>query len=116
MVNDKNGEYRYRPSLFLASLVPEPHGDIRVMQEFAAKQYRKKRVRLSGFLQPVGVARAYITLRIFTEETEIARVAEVNGTSSWKKYDVVIDVPDAASSIRIAVTQAGAGTLWTPNL
>jgi serine/threonine protein kinase len=106
-----------KPSLFLTSLVPNPRGQISVRQQFSAEKYRGKRVRLSGSLQPIGVEHAYISLLMISgATTERARGANVSGTNSWKKYDIVMDVPDTADSIGIVVGLAGAGTLWTANL
>jgi hypothetical protein len=49
-------------------------------------------------------------------ETEKARGAGVSGTNSWKKHNIVMDVPDTADSIRIVVSLGGAGTLWASSL
>jgi hypothetical protein len=45
-----------------------------------------------------------------------ARGAAVSGTKAWKKYDIVVDVPDTVELIRIVVGLGGTGTLWTANL
>jgi hypothetical protein len=120
------GEYRVgvdrqfalqgKPSLFLTSLVPKPRGWVTVTQQFPAEKYRGKRVRLSGFLQPIGVGGGNISLVMMSGGTERARGAKVSGTNSWKKYDIVMDVPETAELIRLVVWLEGAGTLWAANL
>jgi serine/threonine protein kinase len=114
---DRQFLFQGKASLFLTSLVPDPRGSVSVMQQFRAEKYRGKRVRLSGSFQFVGVARGYITLFTMSGgETEKARGAGVSGTNSWKKHNIVMDVPDTADSIRIVVSLGGAGTLWASSL
>jgi len=114
---DRQFLYQGKPSLFLSSLVPKPDGGVNVAQEFGAAPYRGSRVRLAGFLQTASVATsANLVLTITAGEDRVGRVAAVSGTQPWKKYEIVMDVPDDADHIRIAVGVTGTGTLWAANL
>jgi hypothetical protein len=49
-------------------------------------------------------------------ERQSAGGANVSGTHPWKKYEVVMDIPDDADLISIVVGMTGTGTLWAANL
>jgi hypothetical protein len=36
----------------------------------------------------------------------------IKGTSDWKRYDVVLDVPPAATDISFGILLADAGEVW----
>ena len=123
----KSGEYRVgidrqflyqgKPSLFLSSLVPKPDGAVSVAQSFSAGPYRGARVRFIGFLQTASVAtRAYLVLTIAAEGDNQAVSQTVLGTNPWRRYELVMDVPDNADFISITIGVAGTGTLWAANL
>jgi predicted Ser/Thr protein kinase len=123
----KSGEYRVgidrqflyqgKPSLFLSSLVPKPNGFVNVAQRFSAEPYKGARVRFVGFLQTASVAtRAYLVLTIIAEGDSQGVSQTVSGTNPWRKYEVVMDVPDNADFISIAAGMTGTGTLWAANL
>jgi hypothetical protein len=96
-------------SLFLTSLVAHPSGAIAVFQGFDAVRYRGQRVRLTAFLRSETVAsRGHLGLSMSGNNLRV----EVSGTSSWKRYELVADVPRAARSIEILVVLEGTGTLW----
>jgi hypothetical protein len=40
----------------------------------------------------------------------------IKGTQEWKRYSVVLDVPNDATAIRIGFTLSGSGCLWASNL
>ncbi len=40
----------------------------------------------------------------------------IKGTTDWKKYDVVLNVPAGSNSINIGVLMGGTGEIWTSNL
>ena len=102
-----------KSSLFLRSLVPRPAGQIIVFQRFDARLYRGKRVRLSAFLRSeAALQRAVLGLNASGKVTRV----ELSGTTSWKKYQLVADVPAAAEWIQLLVTLEGSGTVWVSDL
>lgn len=36
----------------------------------------------------------------------------ITGSSDWKKYDVVLDVPQDATGMSFGVLRTGSGTVW----
>jgi hypothetical protein len=113
---DREFLYQGSPSLFLRSLVPNPKGGVWIFQEFEATRYRGSRIRLTGFLRTENVStRAFWGLAITTGEEIEQSIESLSGTSVWKKYEVVMDVPKAADLIRMSISMAGTGTLWAAN-
>jgi hypothetical protein len=108
--------YQGKPSLFLRSLVAEPVGTANVIQQFQAGQYRGARIRLTAFLQTASVTKAHIALgTVGVPENSGGIATTISGTNPWKRYDVVVDVPEDADLIRIVFGMSGSGTLWAAN-
>jgi hypothetical protein len=102
-----------KSSLFLRSLAPRPAGEIIVFQRFDAKLYREQRIRLSAFLRSeAALQRAILGLNVSGHVNKV----EVSGTTSWKKYELVSDVPASAEWIQFLVKLEGAGTVWANDL
>jgi hypothetical protein len=40
----------------------------------------------------------------------------IKGTTSWTKYDIVLDVPDNASQIAYGALLEGTGQIWFDNI
>ena len=40
----------------------------------------------------------------------------IKGTSDWKKYEIVLDVPEKASNIAFGVMLGGTGQVWFDNI
>jgi hypothetical protein len=102
-----------KSSLFLRSLAPNPTGQIIVYQRFDAKLYRGKRLRLTAFLRSEAARQqATLGLNAFNQVTKVA----VSGTTSWKRHEMVADVPMSAEWVQFFVTLQGAGTVWVNDL
>ena len=113
------GEYRIgqdndvahdgKPSIVIQSTKSSPSGAGLVYQVVDAQRFRGKRVRLSGYLKSEVLVRS-AALSFFTSyESGLARIT---GTTPWKKYELVSDVPAVAEKIRVVLTLEGPGTLW----
>src|SRR5208283_1761094 len=81
-----------KSSLFLRSLVARPTGSVKVVQSFIAKPYLGKRVRLTAFVKSEAVVRRAALDLVASFG---AGSAKVTGTTPWKKYELVVDVPAA---------------------
>jgi len=107
--------YEGKASLFLTSLSPAPHGTVSIYQEITARRYRGQRVRLWAFLRPERMnVQARLWLQANDAESEhLARdQVTLSGSAPWKKFQIVIDVPSDAASIRFGMLMYGTGTLW----
>lgn len=86
-------------------------------QYFQATDYRGKRIRLKGYLKTKGVTgSAGIWMRVDAFDRQAAfdnmERRPVTGTTDWKQYSVVLDVPPDAAAIFIGALMSGAGTTW----
>jgi hypothetical protein len=89
-------------------------------QSIAADEYRGKRVRLSGWLKTVDAGEAGLWMRIDGEQRPLAfdnmSDRAVGGTTDWKMYSVVLDVPSDAKNIFLGVLLNGKGQIWADDL
>jgi RNA polymerase sigma factor (sigma-70 family) len=86
-------------------------------QAFKADDYRGKRVRLSAWLKTKGVAGgAGLWMRVDgTDKTltfDNMKDRAVKGDSRWARYEVVLDVPEAAKYITFGMLVWGKGQAW----
>lgn len=100
-------------ALFCATNDYQGHGVLR--QDLGADAYRNKRVRLRGYLKTSGVAkRAGLMLTVGTEHGYRFWGEEqqgVSGTTDWKPYEYVVDVPANARYLWFGAALTGKGTL-----
>ena len=89
------------------------------IQSIRPDEFRGKRVRLSGYLKSEGVAEwSGLWLRIDAEDPAIMLEFDnmgdrpVKGTSDWKKYEIVLDVPSEAAEIVYGFLLNGKGQVW----
>jgi hypothetical protein len=89
-------------------------------QSIAADEYRGKRVRLSGWLKTVNAGEASLWMRIDGEQRRLGfdnmNDRAVSGTTDWKMYSVVLDVPDDAKNIFLGVLLIDKGQTWADDL
>lgn len=93
-----------------------------LMQSFDAKNYAGKRVRFSGTVKSDGVGSwAGLWMRV-DKKGQVAVAFDnmedrpIKGTSAWKKYDVVLDVPQDASGVSFGILLDGSGEVWLSNV
>ncbi len=91
-------------------------------QWFSAADYRGKRLRMTAYVKTDGVEGwSGLWMRIDgKEKTGLAfdnmNGRPVKGTTEWKKYDVVLDVPDDAEEIFFGYLVAGKGRGWVDDI
>ena len=89
-------------SVAIKSKVPQAGSSLaQSWQTFRADDYRGKRLRLSGYVKASNIAdRAYLFVMIDGEQSRLAfddmQDRPIKGTSDWKIYDIVLDVPENA--------------------
>lgn len=93
------------------------------IQSIRPDEFRGKRVRLSGHLKSEGVAGwGGLWLRVdaadpmVTLDFDNMENRPVTGTSDWRKYDIVLDVPSEAEEIVYGFLLNGKGQLWADDL
>lgn len=85
-------------------------------QAVAADAYRGKRVRLTGWLRTADVGSAGIWMRVDGERKMLGfdnmADRDVTGTTEWKQYSVVLDVPAEAVNIVFGTLIQEMGQVW----
>jgi hypothetical protein len=102
------------------------HGFGTLMQNAAADAYRGKRIRFSGYVKSEKVADrtgagAGLWLRIDGPKQELLGFdnmmsRSVKGTTDWRRYEIVLDVPNTAASVAFGILLNGDGQVWMDDL
>jgi hypothetical protein len=88
-------------------------------QVVAADAWRGKRLRLSGWVRTAGITSGFggLWLRVDPElGFDNMRDRGVQGTTSWSRYEVILDVPQEATQIAFGALLSGNGSLWVDDL
>jgi hypothetical protein len=91
-----------------------------MMQMCRAESFRGKRLKFTGYVKTLDVAgTANLWFRVDGENGKILAFDNmsdrpIKGTTDWKEYSVVLDVPETATALAygIFVSGSGAGTAW----
>jgi hypothetical protein len=100
-------------SAYLASKSAEPEGFGTLMQAFAADLHRGKRVRLSGYVKPESVADwVGLWMRVDGPDGQVLSFDNmhdrpIEGTSAWRKVEIVLDVPEQSELIAFGILPTG---------
>ena len=114
---DTVAAYNGHPSAYLKAKVSSVEGFGTLMQDFRADHYLGKRVRFSAFVKTERAQDwAGLWMRVDKESKQLAfdnmQDRSIKGTTDWKQYDVVLDVPQNATGIFFGVLLSGAGKVW----
>ena len=106
-----------QPSAYLQSQAPTTDGFGTLMQTISAANYAGKRVRLRATVKSQDVGEwAGMWMRVDKEQTMVAfdnmQDRAIKGTQPWTTFDVVLDVPQDATSISFGTLLSGSGKVW----
>jgi len=101
-----------------------------LMRQLDSAPYLGKRVRFSASVKADGVKRhgndAWAGLWMRIDEPGRVIVLDnmhdgghdraIRGTKDWKRYSVVLDVPENASRVSFGILLAGAGAMWANDM
>ncbi|MBC7863888.1 MAG: hypothetical protein IAF38_13010 [Bacteroidia bacterium] len=94
-----------------------------LMQNCLPDKFIGKRVRLSGYMKSKDVESwAGFWMRVDQEGTQHSLSFDnmhdraIKGTTEWKKYEIVLDVPAKASNIAYGALLNGTGQIWFDKL
>src|SRR5262249_33100474 len=119
---DRDTTHGGKGSLSMKSIAPAINGFGTLMQSFKPDDYRGKRVRMSGYVRSAEVkAWAGLWLRVDGPENKALafdNMADraVKGTTDWKKYEIVLDVPQSAQLIAFGILLSGTGQVWLDDM
>lgn len=102
---------------YIKSIVPAPRGFATLMQQLAPDNYVGKRLRVSAALRTEDAAKAQLWLRIDGPNGQSLGFYNmddrpVTGTTGWKHYEVVLDVPVQAVGVAFGYFLFGKGEVW----
>ncbi len=102
---------------FIKKIASAPNGYGTLSQGISAEQYRGKHVRLSAMLKSKDADGVQLFLRMDGPEEKVLAFrnmddAPVKGTTDWKHYDIVLDVPQQAQAISYGYYLLGKGEAW----
>lgn len=120
---DKGSGMDGKNAATIKSMDKEIDGYGTLMQSSSPEKFKGKRIRLSGYIKSAGVnEKAGFWLRIGQANSQNFLAFDnmmdraVTGTTDWKKYEIVLDVPDAASQISYGALLRGTGQIWFDSL
>lgn len=111
---ERNGKVAYLKSI--KQLKGSGFGTI--MQSFIPEDYFGKRVRLTGYIKSADVDKwAGMWFRVDGQPGKTLgfdnmQDRPIKGTTAWKKYEIILDVPQNATAIAYGVLVSGSGTVW----
>lgn len=105
------------PSAYLKSKAADVRGFGTLMQMIRADKYAGKRLRLTAFVKSDGARDgAGLWMRVDKGSQSVAfdnmQDRPIKGTTGWKTYQVVLDVPTDATGISFGVLLSGPGEVW----
>ena len=89
-----------------------------IMQQFTPKDYLGKRVKLSGSIKSSGVedwAGMWMRVDGNTKKAlsfDNMQDRPIKGTTGWKKYEIILDVPAESRLVAYGVLVSGPGAVW----
>ena len=108
---------------YLKSVVAETGGFGTLMQMFKADEYRGKRIRMSGYVKAKdasGWAGLWMRVDGARKDEMLAfdnmKDRAIRGTIDWKKYEIVLDVPENGEMIAFGLLLSGKGQVWMDDL
>lgn len=109
---------RVSATVVAATDFPEHAGLLQ--QSIRADHYRGRRVRLSGYLRTVAADEARLWVRVDDDSgvvgSDFMERRAVRGTSEWRRYALVVDVPRNARGLTFGVLLNGRGEIFVDDL
>jgi len=118
---DSTVRHNGKNSGFIKAKTADPKGFATLMQTFKADDYRGKRLRMSGHVKTDKINDwAGLWMRIDSKDNTVAfdnmQDRKIQGSSDWKKYEIVLDVPEESDEISFGLLVAGKGQAWVADL
>lgn len=120
MTVDTNIKHSGRASAAIRFTCGDEIGFGSLSQNFAADDYRGKRIRLSGWLKSENTKFAGLWMRLDGDRRLLGfdnmMNRPVTGTTDWKRYEVVLDVPAETVNVFFGTLIDGKGQVWVDDL
>jgi hypothetical protein len=94
-----------------------PGGMGTLSRSISAARFRGKRVRLSAGMRTQDAGRAQLWMRVNGANDQVLSIDDMQsrplrGTTRWRRYAIVLDVPQNAADITYGFLLAGSGAVW----
>ena len=104
-------------SAYIKAKSVDASGFATVMQRVAADNYRGQRIRLSAVLRTDSANRAQLWMRVDGADHRILAFDNMGsrpiaGTTDWRSYSVVLNVPKESADIAFGFLLSGPGAVW----
>jgi hypothetical protein len=119
-IDNKNFENGHSCA-YIKSKVPKENEFGTLMQTISAVNYLGKRLQLSGYVKSENVdGWCGMWMRIDGENNQQLgfdnmRDRTIRGTTNWKKYEIVLDIPTNSKTINYGVLLTSKGEVWFDN-
>ena len=106
---------------YIKSKAPKENEFGTLMQTISAENYLDKRLQLSGYIKSEDIKGwSGMWMRIDGENNQKSEFDNmqgraIKGTTDWKKYEIVLDVPSSSKKINYGVLLTGEGKVWFDN-
>lgn len=99
----------------------KPKGFGTLMQAFKADDFRGKRIMMSGWMKTEYANNAQFWMRIDGQNGETMgfdnmQDRPIRGSTDWQKYEIILDVSEAALNIAFGVLLTKGGQAWVDDL
>jgi hypothetical protein len=117
---DPSSSYNGKPSAYLRGK-QATSGFGTLMQDFSAERYVGKRIRFGAYVKTSNLrAGAGLWMRVdegYGTAAQMLAMDNMNdrlirGTTEWQFCEVVLDVPNDASTIALGILSGGTGSVW----
>ena len=115
-----------KSSATVKSTAEKPSGFGTLMQMSGPGEYLGKRVRMSGYVKSDKVTNwAGLWFRVDGPNNgpnpsslafDNMQERPIKGTTDWTRYEIVLDVPEAAQRLAFGILLAGGGQVWMDDL
>jgi len=105
-------------SAFIQSTSKEINGFGTLMQSCLAEGHLGKKIKMSGYIKSEDVSGwAGFWFRVDGESGEVLSFdnmedRSIEGTTDWKKYEIILKVPEGSSTLNYGALLSGTGKIW----
>ena len=106
---------------YIKSKAPKENEFGTLMQTISAENYLEKRLQFSGYIKSEDVKGwSGMWMRIDGQDNQQLGFDNmqnrlIKGTTDWKKYEIVLDIPLSSKTINYGVLLGGDGEVWFDN-
>lgn len=123
MYVDKGSGEDGKTAVTIKSIDEKINGFGTLMQQCKPNKYLGKRIKMSGYVKSENVSGwSGLWVRVDQSNSDVPLSFDnmhdrtITGTTDWKKYEIILDVPNNASLIAFGALLSGTGQIWFDKL